>query len=191
MKTVTWQWAICRMFVHAGWWNMGVISPNQLRQSRRGRFNWRLPVPETDLWGKITDRLAAITVPLLLSFICQHLYPPSLHLLLYCCPTECLSFCLSWPLLILQPFSLYTHAHALPHLPLNSSGWPMSCRGLGSYGNITGKQRWRLRARTTHQGTKRINHRHISKGVGVISGKVSVCVCFLEGGHKSVFYTNI
>lgn len=181
---VTWQWAVCRMFVHAGWWNMGVTSPNQLRQSRRGRFNWRLPVPETDLWGKITYPSAAITVPLLLFPIGQHLYPPPLHLLLYCCPTECLSFCLSWPLLVLQPFSLYTHAHALPHLPLNSSGWPMSCRGLGSYGNKTGKQRWRLRA--THQGTKSINPRHISKGVGVISGKSETACVFWGGAQVSV-----
>lgn len=165
---VTWQWAVYRMFVYAGWWHMGVSSPNQLRQRTRGRFNWRLPVPEKDAWGEITYPLAAITIPLLLSSICQRLYPPSLHLLPYCCPTECLSFCLRRPLLALLPFFPYTHAHALPHLPLNSSGWPMSCRGLSSYGNITGKQRWRLRARTTHQGSKSINPRHISKGVGVI-----------------------
>lgn len=54
---VTRQWAEIRMFVLAGWllqqqWHMAVISLSQLRQRRRRRFNWRLPVPEKAAGGQ-------------------------------------------------------------------------------------------------------------------------------------------
>ncbi|KAI9523338.1 hypothetical protein NQZ68_028362 [Dissostichus eleginoides] len=107
---------------------MAVIS---LRQLRHKRFNCRLPVSEE----KVTYPLSLFfyfILPFIKAFCTFIALLFSFYIggfVFVCRPAPPLS-----ANVFLPP---YTHAPALSHLPLTSSGWPIGFEGGISYGNIT------------------------------------------------------
>lgn len=131
----------CRLVATATVTHIVVISVGQLRQRTRRRFNWRLPVSEKAAGGrdeKQSDLLftSYLSLLLLLPFICLH--PSYIRLLLPCFPP--IAACLSR---VRQPLLVFLPRTYTPSPAATSTGWPMGFRGGSSYGNITGKQRWR------------------------------------------------